>query len=183
VLATLMFSKTFYSASFSTFYIFYLIQRFGVSVQDAQIYLFIFLGASALGTMVGGPVGDRFGRRYVIWFSILGTLPFAVALPYVGLYWTAVLTIPIGLIISSANSAILVYAQDLVPGRVGMVSGIFFGFSFGLGGLGAAALGELADFTSINLVYDVCAWLPLLGLLTWFLPDIERARLAARRSG
>jgi len=183
VLATLMFSKTLYSTSFATFYIFYLIQRFGISVGDAQLYLFIFLGASAAGTMVGGPVGDKFGRRYVIWFSILGTLPFAVGLPYVGLFWTAVLTIPIGLIISSANSAILVYAQELVPGRIGMVSGILFGFSFGLGGLGAAALGELADYTSIGLVYDVCAWLPMLGLLTWFLPDIERARLAARRRG
>ena len=183
VLATLMFSKTFYTASLGTFYIFYLIHRFGISVQDAQVYLFIFLGASALGTMVGGPVGDQFGRRYVIWFSILGTLPFALALPHVGLVWTVALTIPIGLIISSANSAILVYAQELVPGRVGMVSGIFFGFSFGLGGLGAAALGELADFTSIGLVYDICAWLPMLGLLTWFLPDIERARLAALRGG
>jgi FSR family fosmidomycin resistance protein-like MFS transporter len=183
VLATLMFSKTFYTASLGTFYIFYLIHRFGVSVQDAQVYLFIFLGASALGTMVGGPVGDQFGRRYVIWFSILGTLPFALALPHVGLFWTVALTIPIGLIVSSANSAILVYAQELVPGRVGMVSGIFFGFSFGLGGLGAAALGELADFTSIDLVYDICAWLPMLGLLTWFLPDIERARLAALRGG
>jgi FSR family fosmidomycin resistance protein-like MFS transporter len=181
VLATLMFSKTLYSASLGTFYIFYLIHRFGIPVQDAQIYLFVFLGASALGTLVGGPVGDRFGRRYVIWFSILGALPFAVALPHVGLFWTVALTIPIGLIISSAFSAILVYAQELLPGRIGMVSGIFFGFSFGLGGLGAAALGELADFTSIDLVYDIAAWLPALGLLTWFLPDIERARLAARR--
>jgi len=136
VLATLMFSKTLYSASLGTFYIFYLIHRFGIPVQDAQIYLFIFFGASALGTLVGGPVGDRFGRRYVIWFSILGTLPFAVALPHVGLFWTVALTIPIGLIMSSAFSAILVFAQELVPGRVGMVSGIFFGFSFGLGGVG-----------------------------------------------
>ena len=183
VLATLMFSKTLYSASLGTFYIFYLIHRFGISVQDAQIYLFIFFGASALGTLVGGPVGDRFGRRYVIWFSILGALPFAVALPHVGLFWTVALTIPIGLIMSSAFSAILVFAQELVPGRVGMVSGIFFGFSFGLGGLGAAALGELADFTSIDLVYEIAAWLPALGLLTWFLPDIERARLSARQSG
>lgn len=183
VLATLMFSKTLYTTSFSTFYIFYLIHRFGISVENAQLYLFLFLGASAAGTMVGGPVGDKYGRRYVIWFSILGTLPFAVGLPYVGLFWTAVLTIPIGLIISSANSAILVYAQELVPGRIGMVSGIFFGFSFGLGGLGAAALGEVADYTSIGLVYDICAWLPMIGLLTWFLPDIERARLAARQAG
>jgi FSR family fosmidomycin resistance protein-like MFS transporter len=179
VLATLMFSKAFYTASFGTFYAFYLIHRFAVPVQTAQLYLFVFLGASALGTLVGGPVGDRFGRRYVIWFSILGTLPFALALPHVGLFWTVALSIPIGLIISSAFSAILVYAQDLVPGRVGMVAGIFFGFAFGLGGLGAAALGTLADHTSIDLVYDICAWLPALGLLTWFLPDIEAPRLRA----
>ncbi len=181
VLATLMFSKTLYATSFSTFYIFYLMHRFGVSVVHAQYYLFAFLGASALGTVVGGPVGDRFGRRYVIWFSILGTLPFAALLPFVGLTTTAILTIFIGLIISSANAAILVYAQELVPGRVGLVSGIFFGFSFGLAGLGAAALGRLADYTSITWMYDFCAWLPALGLLTWLLPDIERPRLAALR--
>ena len=181
VLATLMFSKTLYATSFSTFYIFYLMHRFGVSVVHAQYYLFAFLGASALGTVVGGPVGDRFGRRYVIWFSILGTLPFAALLPFVGLTTTAILTIFIGLIISSANAAILVYAQELVPGRVGLVSGIFFGFSFGLAGLGAAALGWLADYTSITWMYDFCAWLPALGLLTWLLPDIERPRLAALR--
>ncbi len=182
VLATLMFSKTLYATSFSTFYIFYLMHRFGVSVVDAQYYLFAFLGASALGTVAGGPIGDRFGRRYVIWFSILGTLPFAALLPFVGLTATVVLTIFIGLIISSANAAILVYAQELVPGRVGMVSGVFFGFSFGLAGLGAAALGQLADYTSITWVYDFCAWLPALGLLTWLLPDIERTRLAAQRA-
>jgi FSR family fosmidomycin resistance protein-like MFS transporter len=181
VLATLMFSKTLYSASLGTFYIFYLIHRFAIPVQQAQIYLFVFFAASALGTLIGGPVGDKFGRRYVIWFSILGTLPFAVALPHVGLFWTVALSILIGLIISSAFSAILVYAQELLPGRIGMVSGIFFGASFGLAGLGAAALGALADLTSIDLVYGICAWLPALGLLTFFLPDIERSRLAARR--
>ena len=177
VLATLMFSKSFYSASLGTFFTFYLIHRFGIPVQTAQLYLFIYLGASALGTLLGGPVGDHFGRRYVIWFSILGALPFTLMLPHANLFWTVALTVPIGLIMSSAFSAILVFAQELMPGRVGMVSGIFFGFSFGLGGLGAAALGELADFTSIDLVYGICAWLPLLGLLTWFLPDIERVRM------
>ncbi len=183
VLAALMFSKSFYSACLGTFFIFYLIHRFAVPVQTAQLYLFIYLGASALGTLIGGPVGDHFGRRYVIWFSILGPLPFTLMLPQANLFWTVALTVPIGLIMSSALSAILVFAQELMPGRVGMVSGIFFGFSFGLGGLGAAALGALADHTSIELVYGICAWLPLLGLFTWFLPDIERVRLAARRAG
>jgi FSR family fosmidomycin resistance protein-like MFS transporter len=182
VLATLMFSKSFYSASLGTFFIFYLIHRFAIPVQTAQFYLFIYLGASALGTLVGGPVGDHFGRRYVIWFSILGPLPFTLMLPHANLFWTVALTVPIGFIMSSALSAILVFGQELMPGRIGMVSGIFFGFSFGLGGLGAAALGELADLTSIDLVYGICAWLPLLGLLTWFLPDIERVRLAGNRS-
>jgi FSR family fosmidomycin resistance protein-like MFS transporter len=179
VLATLMFSKSFYTAALGTFFIFYLMERFAVPVQTAQIYLFIFLGASAIGTLIGGPIGDRFGRRYVIWFSILGPLPFTLLLPHVNLFWTVALSVPIGLIMSSAFSAILVYAQELLPGRIGMVSGIFFGLTFGLGGLGAAALGELADHTSIELVYRLCAWLPALGLLTWFLPDIERGRLAA----
>jgi FSR family fosmidomycin resistance protein-like MFS transporter len=184
VLATLMFSKALYSASFGTFYIFYLIQRFGISIGSAQVCLFVFMAASAVGTMVGGEVGDRFGRRYVIWFSILGALPFAAVLPHVGLAWTIALTVLIGLIISSANSAILVFAQELVPGRIGMVSGIFFGFSFGMGGLGAGVLGQLADYTSIDFVYHLTAWLPALGLFTWFLPDIERERLAAaRRTG
>ncbi len=177
VLATLMFSKSFYSASLGTFFTFYLIHRFTIPVQTAQLYLFIYLAASALGTLLGGPVGDHFGRRYVIWFSILGPLPFTLMLPHANLFWTVALTVPVGFIMSSALSAILVFAQELMPGRVGMVSGIFFGFSFGLGGLGAAALGELADFTSIDLVYGICAWLPLLGLLTWFLPDIERVRM------
>ena len=179
VLAMLMFSKSFYTASLGTFFIFYLIHRFAVPVQTAQLYLFVYLGASALGTLIGGPVGDRFGRRHVIWISILGPLPFTLLLPHVGLLWTVLLSVPIGFIMSSAFSAILVFAQDLMPGRVGMVSGIFFGFAFGLGGLGAAALGVLADRTSIDLVYELCAWLPLLGLLTWFLPDIERARRTA----
>jgi FSR family fosmidomycin resistance protein-like MFS transporter len=179
VLATLMFSKSFYSAAMGTFFTFYLIGRFGVPVRTAQIYLFVFLGASAAGTLIGGPVGDRFGRRYVIWFSILGALPFTLLLPHVNLFWTVALSVPIGLIMSSAFSAILVFAQELLPGRIGMVSGIFFGLTFGLGGIGAAALGELADHTSVELVYQLCACLPALGLLTWFLPDIERGRLAA----
>lgn len=182
VLATLMFSKSFYSAALGTFLIFYLMHRFAVPVQTAQVYLFVYLAASAAGTLVGGPIGDKYGRRYVIWFSILGPLPLTLLLPHVGLAWTVALTVPIGLIMSSAFSAILVYAQELMPGRVGMVSGIFFGLTFGLGGLGAAALGELADRTSIELVYQICAWLPALGLLTWFLPDIERTRLRAARA-
>ena len=183
VLATLMFSKSFYTAALGTFFIFYLMQRFAVPVQTAQIYLFIYLGASAAGTLVGGPIGDRYGRRYVIWASILGPLPLTLLLPHVGLAWTVALSVPIGFVMSSAFSAILVYAQDLVPGRIGMVSGIFFGLTFGLGGLGAAALGELADHTSIELVYQICAWLPALGLLTWFLPDIERKGRPGRCPG
>ncbi|CAH2599450.1 fosmidomycin efflux pump [Rhodovastum atsumiense] len=179
VLATLMFSKSFYTAGISTFFTFYLIQHFAVPVRTAQIYLFVFLAASALGTLIGGSIGDRFGRRYVIWASILGPLPFTLMLPHVGLFWTVALAIPIGFIMSSAFSAILVYAQELVPGRVGLVSGVFFGLAFGLGGLGAALLGELADMTSIDLVYRICAWLPVLGLLTWFLPDIEGSRRLA----
>jgi FSR family fosmidomycin resistance protein-like MFS transporter len=176
ILLVLIFSKYFYMASLNTYYTFYLIHKFGVSIQTAQIFLFVFLGATAAGTFAGGPIGDRIGRKYVIWASILGVLPFTLALPHANLAWTVVLTVVIGLILSSAFSAILVYAQELVPGKVGTVSGMFFGFAFGMGGLGAALLGVLADRTSIDFVYGVCAFLPLLGLLTVFLPNMERAR-------
>ena len=173
VLMVLVFSKYFYTASLTSYYTFYLITRFGVSVQSAQIHLFVFLGAFALGTLLGGPIGDRFGRKYVIWGSILGVLPFTLLLPHANLFWTGVLSVPIGLILSSAFSAILVYAQELMPGRVGTIAGLFFGLAFGLGGIGAAVLGELADHTSIEFVYRVCAFLPLLGLFTVLLPNIE----------
>jgi FSR family fosmidomycin resistance protein-like MFS transporter len=176
VLVALLFSKNIYTASLSSYYTFYLIQKFHLSVPDAQVHLFVFLGAVAAGTFVGGPIGDRVGRKPVIWFSILGAAPFALLLPYASLYWTGVLTVLIGLILASAFSAILVYAQDLLPGRVGMVAGMFFGFSFGLGGLGAAALGELADRTSIYAVYHVCSFLPLIGLLAALLPDLHHRR-------
>ncbi|MGE5168109.1 MAG: MFS transporter, partial [Deltaproteobacteria bacterium] len=160
--------------SLYSYYTFYLIERFHVDVQSSQIYLFVFLGAVALGTLIGGPVGDRIGRKYVIWASILGVLPFTLALPHVGLFWTVVLSVVIGLILSSAFSAILVYAQELLPGKVGMIAGLFFGFAFGMGGLGAALLGELADHRGIEYVYQLCAWLPAIGLLTVFLPDLHR---------
>lgn len=174
VLIALMFSKFFYMAALGNYLTFYVIETFGVSVQNAQLLLFLYLGAVALGTFAGGPIGDRFGRRFVMWFSILGALPFSLALPHVGLPATIVLAMIAGFIMSSAFSAIVVYAQDLMPGKVGMVSGLFFGLAFGLGGLGAAALGELADLTSIGFVYKVCAWLPAIGLLTWFLPRLDR---------
>ena len=176
ILGALIFSKYFYMASLVSYYTFYLISRFHVPVQTAQLYLFVFLGAVAAGTIIGGPVGDRFGRKYVIWVSILGVLPFTLMLPHANLFWTAVLSVIIGLILASAFSAILVYAQELIPGRVGMISGLFFGFAFGMGGLGAAALGRLADATSITFVYQVCAYLPAIGMLTAFLPNLERRR-------
>jgi MFS transporter, FSR family, fosmidomycin resistance protein len=179
ILVALLFSKNVYTSSLGSYYTFYLIHKFGLSVQDAQIHLFVFLGAVAAGTFAGGPIGDRFGRKPVIWFSILGAFPFALMLPYANLFWTGILSVMIGLILASAFSAILVYAQDLLPGRVGMVAGMFFGFSFGLGGLGAAALGQIADWTSIETVYRVCSFLPLIGLLTAFLPNIERPRQRA----
>jgi len=174
VLVVLLFSKNVYSASLTSYYTFYLIQHFGTTVQEAQVYLFIFLCSIVCGTVAGGAVGDRVGRIPVMWFSILGVLPFSLALPHVGLPATVVLTVVIGLIMSSAFSAILVYAQDLMPGRVGLVSGMFFGFSFGLGGLGAAALGQLADWVGIEAVYRIVAWLPLLGVVTALLPRMER---------
>jgi FSR family fosmidomycin resistance protein-like MFS transporter len=180
ILLVLIFSKYFYLASLSSYYTFYLIDRFHISVQSAQLHLFIFLGAVAAGTIIGGPIGDRIGRKYVIWGSILGVLPFTLLLPHANLFWTAVLTVPIGMILASAFSAIVVYAQELVPGKVGTISGLFFGFAFGMGGLGAALLGELADHTSITYVYQLCAWLPLLGLLAAFLPDVELGKTHQR---
>jgi FSR family fosmidomycin resistance protein-like MFS transporter len=179
ILGMLVFSKYIYLASLTSYFTFYLIQTFGVSVQQAQVHLFIFLGAVAVGTVAGGPIGDRFGRKYVIWGSILGVLPFTMAMPYVGLTGTVVLSIIIGLILASAFSAIVVYAQELVPGKTGTIAGLFFGFAFGMGGIGAAVLGEVADLTSIGFVYRLCAFLPLIGLLTVFLPDLERPRRVA----
>lgn len=173
ILLVLIFSKYFYMASLSSYFTFYLIDKFQVSVQTSQIYLFIFLFSVAAGTLIGGPVGDRIGRKYVIWFSILGTAPFALLLPYSNLFWTGVLIVPIGIIISSAFSAILVYAQELIPGKVGLVAGLFFGFAFGMGGLGSALLGNLADKTSIEHVFYICSFLPLIGIITGFLPNIE----------
>ncbi len=178
ILLMLIFSKYFYLASLTSYFTFYLIHRFQVSVQNAQLHLFVFLAAVAVGTIAGGPLGDRFGRKYVIWFSILGALPFTLVLPHANLFWTAPLTVVIGLILSSAFPAIVVFAQELFPGKVGTVSGLFFGFSFGMAGLGAALLGQLADATSIERVYQLCAFLPLIGLFAAFLPNIERARRA-----
>jgi FSR family fosmidomycin resistance protein-like MFS transporter len=178
ILLCLIFSKYFYLTSLTSYYTLYLIDSFGVSIQSAQLRLFIFLGAVAAGTFFGGPVGDRIGFKAVIWGSILGVLPFTLALPYLNLFWTTVLTVPIGLILASAFSAIMVYAQELLPSRVGMVAGLFFGFAFGMGGVGAAVLGWLADQTSIAYVYQVCAFLPLIGLLTALLPNLTRATRA-----
>jgi FSR family fosmidomycin resistance protein-like MFS transporter len=175
ILLLLVFSKYFYLASITSYFTFYLIDKFHVSVGTSQLYLFIFLGAVAVGTIVGGPIGDRFGRKQVIWASILGVLPFTLMMPYVGLFWTGVLSSVIGLILASAFPAIIVYAQELMPGKVGMVAGLFFGFAFGMGGIGAAVLGELADATSIRFVYEVCAFLPAIGLLTVFLPNLRQA--------
>jgi FSR family fosmidomycin resistance protein-like MFS transporter len=176
ILLVLIFSKYFYLASMISYFIFYLIAKFHVSVQTAQIYLFIFLFSVAAGTLLGGPLGDRFGRKYVIWFSILGVAPFTLILPHANLFWTAVLAVIIGVVLASAFSAILVYAQELLPGKIGMISGLFFGFAFGMGGLGSAILGALADQKGIIYVYQVCAFLPLIGLLTGFLPDIGGRR-------
>ncbi|MBX9699446.1 MAG: MFS transporter [Acetobacteraceae bacterium] len=175
-LVLLLFSKNVYSASLGSYYTFYLMKTFDLSVQHAQMLLFLYLGAVVLGTLAGGMVGDRVGRIPVMWFSILGALPFTLALPHAGLAWTVIFSVLIGFIMASAFSAILVYAQDLLPGRVGLVAGLFFGVSFGLGGLGAAALGQLADWTSITTVYRICAFLPLLGLVVAFLPRLGEAR-------
>jgi len=173
ILVVLVFSKFIYMASLTSYYTFYLISTFHVPVQKAQVYLFVFLGAVALGTIIGGPIGDRVGRKYVIWCSILGVLPFTLALPYTNLVWTVIFSGIIGMILASAFPAIVVYAQELLPGKLGMISGLFFGLAFGTAGIAAALLGELADHTSIGFVYRLCAFMPLLGLLTVFLPDIE----------
>jgi FSR family fosmidomycin resistance protein-like MFS transporter len=172
ILVALVFSKFIYMASLSNYYTFFLIHRFGLSIQQAQLYLFGFLAAVAAGTFAGGPLGDRIGRKAVIWVSIGGVLPFSLLLPYASLFWTGVLSVIIGLVLSSAFSAILVYAQELLPGRVGLIAGLFFGLAFGIGGLGAAALGKLADVTSLDFVYRLCSLLPAIGLLTAFLPDL-----------
>jgi MFS transporter, FSR family, fosmidomycin resistance protein len=179
VLVALIFSKYFYLTSLTSYYTFYLISKFHVSVQSSQLHLFAFLAAVAAGTLIGGPIGDRVGRKAVIWCSILGVLPFTLILPYANLFWTAVLSIIIGFVIASAFSAILVYAQELVPGRIGMISGLFFGFAFGMGGIGAAVLGKLADMTSIVFVYKVCAYLPAIGLLTGLLPNSQKTHQKA----
>ncbi len=174
ILLALIFSKYFYLASLTSYYTFYLISRFHVSVQNAQIHLFVFLGAVVAGTLIGGPVGDRIGRKKVIWGSILGVLPFTLLLPQANLFWTGLLTVVIGLVLASAFSAILVYAQELIPGKVGTISGLFFGLAFGMGGIGAALLGRLADHTSIIFVYRVCSFLPAIGLLACFLPNLRK---------
>ena len=173
VLLTLIFSKFFYMASMSSYFIFYLMAKFHIPVQSAQLHLFVFFGAVAGGTIAGGPLGDRFGRKVVIWTSILGVLPFTLALPYANLFWTGVLSVPIGMILASAFPAIVVYAQELLPARVGTVAGLSFGFAFGMGGIGAAVLGHLADMTSLSYVYHLCSFLPAIGLLAIFLPDLE----------
>jgi FSR family fosmidomycin resistance protein-like MFS transporter len=173
ILGVLLFSKFVYLTSFTSYYTFYLIEQFHVSVQHAQVYLFGFLFATAVGTILGGPIGDRFGRKIVIWFSILGVAPFSLILPHAGLVGCAVLSVLIGVVLASAFSVILVYAQELVPGKVGLIAGLFFGFAFGIAGIGSVLLGVLADYTSIFFVFELCAWLPLLGLLTVFLPKVE----------
>lgn len=179
ILVALMFSKFVYMACLHSFYTFYLIDKFGVSTQTAQLYLFVLLGSVAVGTFAGGPIGDRIGRKSVIWFSILGTLPFALALPHLNLFWTVACTIPIGLILSSAFSAMVVYAQELMPGRVGMISGLFFGLAFGSGGLGAAVLGVIADHTTLQFIFELCSVLPAIGLLAYYLPNTEQLKSKA----
>ncbi len=182
VLITLIFSKYFYLASMSSYYTFFLIEKFGLSVKSAQLHLFLFLFAIAAGTFIGGPIGDRIGRKAVIWASILGVAPFALTLPYASLLWSAVLTVIIGVILSSAFSAILVYAQELVPGKVGLMAGLFFGLAFGMGGIGSAVLGALADRHGIPFVFQICSYLPLIGLLTALLPNLDRRPVARSRS-
>lgn len=174
VLLLLIFSKFFYMASMSSYFTFYLINKFGITVQESQFHLFLFLASVAAGTLIGGPLGDRFGRKYIIWISILGAAPFTLLLPYADLFWTGVLSVIIGIIIASAFSAILVFAQELMPGKVGMISGLFFGFAFGMGGLGSAILGYVADQTSIEYVYKLSSFLPLIGVFTYFLPNMRK---------
>ncbi len=176
VLVALVFSKYFYLTCMTSYYTFFLIEKFRLSVSSAQYFLFIFLFAVAAGTIIGGPLGDRFGRKHVIWASILGVAPFTLLLPYAGLVEAAILTVFIGVILASAFSAIVVYAQELVPGQVGLIAGLFFGLAFGMGGIGSALLGKLADLTSINFVFEVCSFLPLIGLLTGLLPDVEKGK-------
>jgi FSR family fosmidomycin resistance protein-like MFS transporter len=177
ILLILIFSKFFYMASMSSYFTFYLIEKFHLSVQAAQFHLVLFLAACAIGTLIGGPLGDRFGRKYVIWFSVLGAAPFTLLLPFVDLFWTGILSVVIGIIISSAFPAILVYAQELLPKKLGMVSGLFYGFAFGMGGLGSALLGNLADHTSITYVYYLCAYLPLIGIIAFFLPNLKKKKV------
>jgi FSR family fosmidomycin resistance protein-like MFS transporter len=179
ILVALMFSKFFYLASMTSYFTFFLISKFHLSVQASQFHLFIFLFAVAAGTIIGGPLGDRFGRKRVIWTSILGVAPFSLLLPHVDLFWITVLTMVIGITLASAFPAIIVYAQELVPGKVGMIAGLFFGLAFGMGGIGSAVLGKLADHTSINFVFGICSFLPLIGLLTGFLPNLKRAKAHA----
>lgn len=173
ILLILIFSKYIYMTSISSYFTFYLIEKFGVTIPESQFYLFLFFGSVALGTFLGGPIGDRFGRKYVIWFSILGSAPFALLLPYADLFWTGTLAVLIGLILSSAFSAILVFAQELLPGKIGMISGMFFGFAFGIAGLGSAVLGYIADISSIDFVYHGCSFLPLMGVVAYFLPNLK----------
>jgi len=177
ILLVLIFSKFFYMASMSSYFTFYLIEKFNLSVQDAQFHLFLFLASCALGTLLGGPLGDKFGRKYVIWFSVLGAAPFALFLPYADLFWTGILSVVIGIIISSAFPAILVYAQELLPKKLGMVSGLFYGFAFGMGGLGSALLGYTADHIGIEAVYKICAYLPLIGIIALFLPNLKKKKI------
>lgn len=176
ILLFLIFSKFIYMASMSNYFTFYLMNKFGLNIQDSQFYLFGFLASVAAGTFIGGPMGDRFGRKYIIWISILGAAPFTLLLPYANLFWTGILAVTIGVIIASAFSAILVFAQELMPGKVGMVSGLFFGFAFGIAGIGSALLGYLADQTSIGYVYKITSFLPLIGVMTYFLPDIKKRK-------
>jgi FSR family fosmidomycin resistance protein-like MFS transporter len=179
ILLALTFSKNFYMAAFASYYTFFLIERFGISVQSAQIHLFVFLGAVALGTFIGGPIGDRIGRKPVMWASMFGVLPLSVALPFLPLFWVDVTAVLIGMLMASAFPAILVYAQELLPGRVGMIAGLFFGFAFGMGGVGAAVVGWLADVSSLSFAFKLCGWLPLLGIFVLFLPDLDRKQPAA----
>lgn len=176
ILLILIFSKYIYMASLTSYYTFYLIHKFGVSIQQSQLFLFVFLVATALGTLIGGPVGDKIGRKYVIWVSILGTAPFSLLMPHVGLLWTVVLSFCVGLILSSAFPAILLYAQELLPNKLGLISGLFFGFALGIAGIASAVLGNMADMFGIESVYNVCAFMPLLGLVAWFLPDLKKAQ-------
>lgn len=176
ILLVLIFSKYVYMTSISSYFTFYLIEKFNLSIPESQFYLFLFFGAIAAGTLIGGPLGDKFGRKYIIWFSILGAAPFTLLMPFANLFWTGVFAVMIGIILSSAFSAILVYAQELMPGKIGMISGLFFGFAFGIAGLGSAGLGYLADHVGIQVVYKICSFLPLIGIVTYFLPNLKALR-------